>query len=187
MTLLENLDASGLPIKRVAVIQGEVHTSADPQVELTTVLGSCVATCLYDPVARIGGMNHFLLAEPPEHQRAAGGFDEHYGLYLMELLINRMLHGGAVKSRLKARLFGGANFYHTVQQIGAINAEFARRFLQQEGIELSAADMGGTCARRVHFRPTTGQVRCKITEAQTIATTNPTRRPPSAHGDVELF
>lgn len=178
---------TALPVRRIAVIQGEVHTSADPQVELTTVLGSCVATCLYDPVMRVGGMNHFLLAEPPEYQRNTGDFDEHYGLYLMELLVNRMLASGAVKGRLKARLFGGANFYHTAQQIGTINAEFARRFLQQEGIELVAADMGGTCARRVHFRPASGQVRCKVTEAQAVTTPQPTRRPPSAHGDVELF
>ncbi|MXO71128.1 chemotaxis protein CheD [Altererythrobacter buctensis] len=175
------------PVKRIAVIQGEVRTSADPDVELTTVLGSCVATCLYDPVARIGGMNHFLLAEPPEHQRSSGDFDEHYGLYLMELLINRMIGCGAVKGRMKARLFGGANFYHTIQQIGAINAEFARRFLQQEGIGLVNADLGGTCARRVHFRPASGQVRCKNTEAKAIAAPQPTRRPPTALGEVELF
>lgn len=175
------------PVKRITVIQGEVHTSCDPEVELTTVLGSCVATCLFDPLARIGGMNHFLLAEPPEMQRSSGNFDEHYGLYLMELLINRMVGCGAQKSRLKARLFGGANFYHTVQQIGAINAQFAHRFLDREGIALVNADLGGTCARRVHFRPFSGQVRCKVTEAIPLAAPQPTLRPATATGDVELF
>ena len=67
------------------MIQGQARASADPQAEMNTILGSCVATCLFDPVARIGGMNHFLLAEPPQSARG-DGFDANYGLYLMELL-----------------------------------------------------------------------------------------------------
>ena len=187
MSMIETIAPDRQGIRRVTVIQGEVHVSSDPAVELTTVLGSCVSTCLYDPAARIGGMNHFLLAEPPQHQRDMA-FDEHYGLFLMELLINKMIGRGARKARMKARLFGGANFYHTVQQIGTINASFARRFLSQEGIELVNADLGGQVARRVHFRPASGQVRCRVTEAVSVSTlVKPDTRPASASGDVELF
>lgn len=186
MSLVEHLPADPGAVHRITVIQGEVHVSGDPQAELTTVLGSCVAMCLYDPEARLGGMNHFLLAEPPAHQKG-DAFDEHYGLFLMELLVNRMIAVGATKSRLRARLYGGANFYRTVQQIGTINADFARRFLKQEGIELAGEDLGGNVARRVHFRPSTGQVRCKITEAESARLAAPIIRPPSARGDVELF
>ncbi|MEL6738910.1 MAG: hypothetical protein AAFO28_08285, partial [Pseudomonadota bacterium] len=90
-------------MKTVTVIQGQARASASPNVEMSTILGSCVATCLYDPFARIGGLNHFLLAQPPKGA-LDDGFDSTYGLYLMELLVNKMLELGAAKSRLKARL-----------------------------------------------------------------------------------
>ena len=81
---------------RLTVLQGQFKVSAGPRVELSTVLGSCVATCLFDPVVELGGMNHFLLAEPPaSHNR--GEVDVHYGVYLMEMLINEMLAYGAAK------------------------------------------------------------------------------------------
>ncbi len=54
------MDAA-LSSRRVNIVQGEYHTTNDPEVVLTTILGSCVAACLHDPVARLGGMNHFLL------------------------------------------------------------------------------------------------------------------------------
>lgn len=84
---------------RMPIMQEEARASADQRVIMSTVLGSCVATCLYDPVARIGGMNHFLLAEPPEHETDLS-FDSSYGLFLMELLVNEMLKLGALKSRM---------------------------------------------------------------------------------------
>ena len=121
-------------IKRVTVMQGQVEVSRDAEVELTTVLGSCVATCLYDPVARVGGMNHFLLAEPPEgNDRVV--FDQHYGLFLMELLVNEMIKLGGARSRMKARLYGGANINLSLSAIGSANAQFAREFLQNEAFE----------------------------------------------------
>ena len=87
-------------IIRMTILQGEARASADPHAEMSTILGSCVATCLFDPVARVGGMNHFLLAEPPSHVRNQA-FDSDYGLFLMELLINEMLGLGARKNRMK--------------------------------------------------------------------------------------
>jgi len=172
--------------QRVTVLQGEVRVSADPTVEFTTVLGSCVCTCLFDPQAGIGGMNHFLLAEPPSHY-TSNTFDEHFGVYLMELLINQMLAGGAVKSRLKARLYGGANLHIGMQQIGTVNAAFARRFLIQEGIPLMHEDLGGNSARRVHFLPASGKVRCRSADAAAAPAIIPVRRPAYASGEVELF
>lgn len=174
------------PSRRVTVMQGEARASADPDVVFSTVLGSCVATCLFDPQAHIGGLNHFLLAEPPSH-RSRETFDEHYGLFLMELLVNEMLALGASKSRLKARLYGGANITRGLGPIGTANAEFARKFIAQEGIELADADLGGTCARTVQFLPASGKVRCRITASETPTTQQPLRRPQTALGDVELF
>ena len=70
-----SIQPSGLlakPVTRITVMQGQALVSAGPRVELTTVLGSCVATCLFDPEVELGGMNHFLLAEPPAAQKAMG-------------------------------------------------------------------------------------------------------------------
>ncbi len=171
--------------ERLTVMQGQARVSSDPRIELSTVLGSCVALCLYDPEARLGGMNHFLLAEPP----AAGGslVDEYYGTYLMELLINQMLHRGARKARLKAHLYGGANVNRAMMRIGSANAAFARGFIQREGIDLLRAELEGTQARRVDFRPASGQVRCRTVEDRFAPPVTPIIRPAKATGDVELF
>lgn len=184
--LRNEADLTGTGSVRITVLQGEARVSADPAAEMSTVLGSCVATCLYDPAARVGGMNHFLLAEPPRHQ-AAVEFDEHFGLFLMELLVNEMLKLGACKQRLRARLYGGASLHHSGPPIGEVNAEFARGFLARERIDLAFADLGGTVARRVHFRPAWGQVRCRTTSIETAPQIKPIKRPAQANGEVELF
>ena len=78
--------------------QGEARVSADPDLELGTILGSCVATCLYDAQARIGGMNHFLLPDG----NTGDGAPARYGSYAMEVLINELLKRGASRKRLEA-------------------------------------------------------------------------------------
>ena len=171
---------------RMTVVQGQALASADPQVEMNTILGSCVATCLFDPIARIGGMNHFLLAEPPANL-PGGAFDSNYGLYLMELLINEMLQFGAIKSRLKGRLYGGANINADLGAIGSVNAAFARDFLTREGIETVFEDLEGNLARRIQFRPASGLVRCREVAPVAAPTDKPLVRPQSALGNVELF
>ncbi len=178
------IPASGMT--RITVLQGQARVSAGPRVEFGTILGSCVASCLYDPAVEVGGMNHFLLAEP-----AAGHVgtkvDEHYGVYLMEVLINEMLANGANKGRLRAHLYGGANLRPGMAPIGTANADFARRFLERERIPLVHSDLGGSCARRVDFRPASGKVRCRTVENR-LATETPTAAPAkSGHGEVELF
>lgn len=174
------------PVERVTVMQGSALASASPSVEYSTVLGSCVATCLYDPEAHVGGMNHFLLSEPPASTPGIQ-IDEHYGVYLMELLVNEMLGKGARKQRLKAHLYGGANVNRNMMRIGSMNADFAREFLRREGIALMREDLGGTQARRVDFRPASGQVRLRTVEDRFAPSIPSTPRPVVARGDVELF
>lgn len=185
-----------LPGLRLTILQGEARASADPDVTMTTILGSCVATCLFDPVAKVGGMNHFLLAEPPDQTRGGQEFDSHYGLYLMELLINEMLKLGAAKSRMKARLYGGANMNPDLAPIGTGNAAFARAFLAAEGIAKVFEDMEGTQARRVEFRPASGMVRARTVQADAApailppamsAKHKPRGTTQSGFGAVELF
>lgn len=174
------------PINRQAVMQGQVRVSKNENDEFTTVLGSCVAACMYDPVVHVGGMNHFLLVEPKTANHGEV-IDEHYGSYLMELLINEMLALGARKDRIKAQLYGGANMFSGLAQFGSANADFAQEFLRQENIPLVRSDLRGTCARRVDFRPARGLVRNRSIEApQNLEKATPVRRS-SSSGVVELF
>lgn len=160
---------------------------------MSTVLGSCVATCLYDPLARVGGMNHYLLAKPLDH--SATNIDNSYGLFLMELLINEMLKLGADKRLMKARLYGGANMSSGLGRVGSDNAAFARQFLRDESIQTVFEDLEGNCARRIEFSPVNGLVRArKVTGAPPLPAKpinpirhNPQGSPEGGLGDVDLL
>jgi chemotaxis protein CheD len=148
--------------KKINLVQGEHYVAKDPDVMLTTILGSCVAACLYDPVAAVGGMNHFLLpGERPGADLAQGGSGGggamRYGAYSMELLVNGLLREGAERQRLRAKLFGGARMLKGLTDVGDSNAEFAERFLRQEGITLVGGSLRGDRGRRIQFWPTTGR------------------------------
>jgi chemotaxis protein CheD len=168
------------------IIQGEYRISNRPDSVLTTLLGSCVAACIWDPVLQIGGMNHFLLPGEDDLQIRDS---ERYGVHLMELLVNGLLREGASRQRLNAKLFGGGNMNSSLADIGARNAAFARGFLRNEGIALVGESLGGDRARKVQFWPTTGRAR----QMQLPKDIQPTeaRRAPAAvfadSGSVELF
>ncbi|MEJ8561285.1 chemotaxis protein CheD [Yoonia sp. GPGPB17] len=139
----------------ITIVQGDFAVSTNPDVIMSTVLGSCVAVCLYDPDAGVGGMNHFLLAGTGGQR----GRDLRYGVNAMELLINRLLRAGAERHKLRAKLFGGARMTTHARDIGPSNANFAEEFLKQEGIPCISQSLGGEQARRVQFTPTTGAAR----------------------------
>ena len=139
----------------VQVTQGETYVTGDAREVLTTVLGSCIAACIRDARAGVGGMNHFLLARGGAHDRDA----TRYGVNAMEILINGLLKRGAARDRLEAKLFGGASVIPGLSDVGASNVDFARKFLADEGIALVGGDVRGTRARRIQFWPVTGRAR----------------------------
>lgn len=143
------------PAKVITVVQGEFAVSKDPDVMMSTVLGSCVAMCLFDLENQIGGMNHFLLATSSE----AKSDDLKYGINAVELLINRLLQFGAERNNFQAKIFGGSRMTEHSSDIGAGNAAFAKDFLEKEGIPCVASSLGGVQARRVQFIPTSGAAR----------------------------
>ncbi|MBY6116876.1 chemotaxis protein CheD [Mameliella alba] len=153
------------PEKLINVIQGDFEISDDPTVVLTTVLGSCIAVCMFDPGRKIGGLNHFLLP----NREGGHGANVRYGAYAMELLINGLLRQGAERTRLQAKIFGGASMMGNLRDIGASNAAFARKFLADEGIPCIADSVGGTSARRIRFWPTNGLVRQLMVSADAVA------------------
>jgi chemotaxis protein CheD len=177
--------------KRLHVIQGEYKVVNDPNVVLTTVLGSCVAACLRDPVAGVGGMNHFLLPGSAEAM-ASGGDATRYGVHLMELLINGLLKQGARRDRLEAKIFGGAKTIASFSNVGQQNAEFATRFLSDEGIPILSSSTGGDAGRKLEFWPVSGRARqYALTGAETQKTValeqKPVFVPKPAENSIEFF
>ena len=129
---------------------------------LATVLGSCVAACIRDTTARVGGMNHFLL---PQTASDAGPANRsaRYGTYAMEVLINRMIRHGARKQTMEAKVFGGGSVMRDLRSsaVGEANASFIVEYLSKEGIALAAQDLLDECARKIYFFPASGRVLVK--------------------------
>jgi chemotaxis protein CheD len=173
--------------RRVHVIQGEFHVTDDPGVVLTTILGSCVAACIRDPVASVGGMNRFLL--PGHEAKSRDQEAERYGVHLMELLLNGLLKMGARHERLEAKLFGGARTVDGLSDIGARNASFAETFLRNEGINHIGGSLGGELGRRVQFWPVSGRARQAMISADKILPPPAFSLPPKPAdaGDAEFF
>jgi chemotaxis protein CheD len=135
--------------KQIHLHIGGFYASGEP-VSIMTVLGSCVAVCLFDPVERIGGMNHIFLPGRADIQH----FDDaaRYGVNAMELLINRMLNLGADRKRLVAKAFGGGHVIPSISKkngIGQQNIEFTLDFLKREGIRIVSQDLGGDDSRKI--------------------------------------
>jgi chemotaxis protein CheD len=142
--------------KRIGIHIGGLYVSKEPVV-IETLLGSCVAVCLYDAAERIGGMNHILL--PGDADLKHFDASARYGINAMELLINRIAALGGDRRRVVAKAFGGAHVLPAISQkngIGHKNAEFVIEFLRMEGIKLVGHNLGGHCARKVLFHTDTG-------------------------------
>jgi chemotaxis protein CheD len=134
----------------------------DRDIVLVTVLGSCVAACIRDPAAGLGGMNHFLLPQTGEDAGPASR-SARYGSYAMELLINQLLRSGAQRKTLEAKVFGGGNVMPGLRTsgVGQSNARFIVDYLGKEGIPVAAQDLLDECARKIYYFPATGRVLVK--------------------------
>ena len=137
----------------VHVSTGDVATSNKPVI-MRTILGSCVAVCLYDPSVPAGGMNHILL--PGSY---LDGRSTRLGVYAMELLINELMKLGGDRRRFVAKAFGGANVMRGLKTttIGDDNADFVRNFLAAERIPMVAERLGGNHAVEISFSTDSGR------------------------------
>lgn len=146
----------------VKVLPGQVYVTTKHEM-ITTGLGSCVAACMWDEQAGVGGMNHFLLPfdniAELNHWRAEELLSNasRYGCYAMEQLINRLLNHGAQRCRLSVKLFGGAQLMGFKSLIGIKNVEFVLGYVQRERLNVVAKDLGGVDPRRLLFDPKTGR------------------------------
>jgi chemotaxis protein CheD len=177
------------------VHQGECKISSDPNVTLSTVLGSCISACVRDRAANVGGMNHFLLAEQSGSSRDRYGASARYGAFAMEQLINKVLTAGSGrKANLEIKIFGGGKINAALDDVGAKNIDFVHDFLAAEGYPVTSEDLGGSFARRVLFKPSSG--RAFVKRLDSIDGANVAReeiaivrhRPaPAPLDDIELF
>ncbi|NUQ61647.1 MAG: hypothetical protein HUU20_04110 [Pirellulales bacterium] len=147
-------------VRRHEIIAGEYAAFHGPA-EISTLLGSCVAACLFDPERHIGGMNHFMLPFHASDPRACA----RYGVHSMELLINEIMTLGGDRRRLRAKAFGGANvlgLHRLSLDVGRQNCRFVREFLEIENIPLVAERLGGEHPLRVHFLSDSGRAFVKV-------------------------
>ena len=176
------------------LLPGECRVGAGGGV-IATLLGSCVAACLYDTEAGIGGMNHFLLPDAGPADRAGTLLSSgaRYGVFAMESLINELLSAGARREQLRVKLFGGARVLPRLSDVGRRNIEFARNFVSVEGLTLVGEDLGGEQPRKLIMYPESGRVlvrRLPQVESRTIAATDThylRRMDTPVAGSVELF
>lgn len=139
----------------VRIMPGEFFVHGE-DIVITTTLGSCIAACLWDRQAQIGGMNHFMLPGGSGSAPDAG----RYGMEAMERLINTLLRQGATRRTLEAKLFGGAAMIPGPGSlnVGERNTRFALDYLRDHEITLISKDVLGSSPRKVCFFPHTGRV-----------------------------
>ena len=146
----------------VKILPGEYFVHGEDILIMTT-LGSCIAACLWDRDARIGGVNHFML---PEGEAGSG----RYGSYAMELLINEMMKRGATRRAMEAKIFGGGQVIDGMStlNIGERNTAFVIEYLKTERIPIVSRDVLGPYPRKLCFLPASGKAMVKR-----LATTHP--------------
>jgi len=138
--------------RRVYLYPGGLWAEAEAGV-ITTVLGSCVSVCLWDPHAGLGGINHFILP------RGGATVSARYGNHALPMLLERVLALGARRETLFACVFGGASVLageSSGPRLGSRNVATAFEFLEANGIPVLRQDVGGREGRKLTFRTADG-------------------------------
>lgn len=175
------------------ILPGEFYVTKDNE-RIETVLGSCIAACVRDPVLGVGGMNHFMLPVDKGSATTELSDANRYGNYAMENLVNALLRLGAKRERLEFKLFGGGRIMSSKTNIGWYNIGFAFDYVYTEGFKIISQDIGDVYPRKVLYYPNSGRVRVRRLNAmhnQSLAAEenryidNIGSKP--VEGDVELF
>ena len=139
----------------VKILPGEYFVHDEDMLIMTT-LGSCIAACLWDRNAKVGGMNHFMLPD-------GAGDSGRYGSYAMELLINEMMKRGASRMTMEAKVFGGGQVISgmNTMNVGERNTSFVIDYLKTERIPIVSKDVLDIYPRKVCFLPGSGKAMVK--------------------------
>lgn len=160
--------------RTVKILNVGDYYATDKKEGIGTVLGTCIAACIYEEGGGIGGMNHFLIPGDFRDEEIFLSPIARYGMYAMELLMGELIKLNADRGRLRAKVFGGADRLGKMSTgIGANNVKFVKAFLKMEDIPIDGLDVGGNYARKIFFFPENGKVMMKkiITEVHGIADT----------------
>lgn len=148
-------------MERIFLLPGEYHISKQPEV-VETLVGSCVAVCLYNKKTGHAAMNHFL----QDHPASETGCDiGKYATTATEYIINALMKLDPVPSHYRAQIFGGAAVIKTASDkasIGKVNSDTARKILANHRIRIIREEVGGTRGRRVRFDTSTNSVFCRF-------------------------
>jgi chemotaxis protein CheD len=157
-----------------------LFASREPYV-VNTILGSCVAVCIYDPVLKYGGINHYMLPL----WNGQGLASPKFGNIAIHKLLEKMLSYGSLQKNLVAKVFGGGNVIetHGAQfMIGERNINLAIDMLNELQIQIISKSVGGNQGRKIHFNTSTGEVRQKMIEKHIVLENNSTSRVQSTTG-----
>lgn len=130
---------------------------SDQPLWVSTVLGSCVAVCIYDQKRQIGGMNHFMLPL----WNGEGLESPRYGNIAIPRLIQNLLAQNCQIENLVAKIFGGGNVLGesvSLFKVGERNVILAEQLLADNNIPVVAASTGGDRGRRILFNTVSGEV-----------------------------
>jgi len=175
------------------ILPGQFYVTGSNEA-IVTVLGSCISACIRDPIAGIGGMNHFML--PADNSGGSTKLSEsaRYGNFAMEMLINEILKNGGKKPNLEVKIFGGGKILKNMTDVGERNIEFALTYIKTEGLNLLSSDVGSPHPRKVYYFPDSGRVRIKklrklhnetVIERETDYMEGLIKKPVTS--DIELF
>ncbi|AGA70264.1 chemotaxis protein [Desulfitobacterium dichloroeliminans LMG P-21439] len=147
----------------ISVGMADLKVAKAPDILMTAGLGSCIGICIHDPIQRVGGMAHIML---PTAGGNNGGNLAKYADTAMGVLVEEILRLGAVKTRLRAKIAGGAQMFSfpgkpPVLKIGDRNAEQVIIELKRVGIPLLVSDVGGNFGRTIHFDVGTGDLKVR--------------------------
>lgn len=145
--------------KKIFVLPGEIAVTKQPTV-IATLLGSCVAVCLYNTKGQYGGMNHYMLPTGTDHSMMGK-----YGEYSTEKLIQSMLKADPVVGNLNAMVYGGGavvGHLNTGFDIGKRNIEVAIEILKKYNIRVTERQTGGDSGRKIFFDNYTGEVEMRM-------------------------
>jgi len=147
----------------ISVGMADYKIARAPELLLTAGLGSCIGICIYDPFLKVGGMAHIML---PSSSGSLGGNPAKYADTALELLLQELAGVGTNRSRLRAKMAGGAQMFSfpgkaQVLKIGDRNAEAVEQELKKHKIPLLAADVGGSSGRTIYFDVGTGDLRIR--------------------------
>jgi chemotaxis protein CheD len=133
---------------------GFIYVSTKPTI-ISTVVGSCIAVCVFDRKQKIGGMNHFQFPAVRNEKQATA----RYGNVAVSMLIKLMVNEGSKAEHLEAQILGGAyNPEISHKNIGRENIQIAQKVLTQKGVRLASEDVGGEKGRKIVFNTNTNEL-----------------------------